>query len=123
MIFRFNQQTSGGKTITTFYSFEVVNMKGSEYQFWRYDDAKGKGVSPWTKIWHHNFGNEFKQGQGPQASNTIKIFMNGKNFTFIINGKRVGGTQDGSLSNGTIGMIVNLNGTEVAFKDLLLTHN
>jgi hypothetical protein len=31
--------------------------------------------------------------------------------------------QDGALKSGTVGMIVNLNGTEVAFKDLLLTHN
>ena len=31
--------------------------------------------------------------------------------------------QDNSLKSGTVGMIVNLNKTEVAFKNLLLTRN
>jgi hypothetical protein len=123
MIFRFTQRTTGGTTVTTFYSFEVVNTKGGEYQFWKYDDSKGKAVSPWTEIWHQPFGNEFHQGHGPQSVNTFKVFMNGKNFTFIVNGTTVKTTQDGSLADGTVGMIVNLNGTEVAFKNLLLTRN
>jgi hypothetical protein len=40
-----------------------------------------------------------------------------------VNGKKVGSVQDGALNSGTIGMIVNLNGTEIAFQNLLLTHN
>ena len=63
MIFRFNQQTKGNATTTTFYSFEVVNTNGGEYQFWKYDDTKGTN-NAWTEIWHGKFGNEFHQGHG-----------------------------------------------------------
>ncbi len=121
MIFRFSQQIKGGKTMTTFYSLEVVNTKGGEYQFWKYDDTKGTATSPWTKLWHQNFGKEFRMGQ--RANNTFKVFMNGKMFTMMVNGKKIGSVQDGALNSGTIGMIVNLNGTEIAFRDLLLTRN
>jgi hypothetical protein len=55
--------------------------------------------------------------------NTVKVFANGKNFTFTVNGKLIKTVQDSSLASGTIGMIVNYNGTEVAFTNLLLTHN
>ncbi len=120
MILRFNQQTKNGKTVTTFYSFEVVNTKGGEYQFWKYDDS---AASPWTEIWHQPFGTEFHEGHGAQSVNTFKVFANGSHFTFTVNGKVVKTAQDTALTNGTIGMIVNLNGTEVAFKNLLLTNN
>lgn len=120
MILRFNQQMKNGKMITSFYSFEVVNIKGGEYQFWKYDDSQ---ATTWTELWHQPFGTEFHQGHGDQATNTTKIFANGNNFTVIMNGKTVGKVQDGALTGGTIGMIVNLNGTEVAFKNLLLTKN
>lgn len=124
MIFRFTQQSKNGKNVTSFYSFEVVNTKGGEYQFWKYDDTTGGNTSPWTKIWNQNFGNEFHQGHNQQATNTIKVFMKGNTFTITVNGKQLGKTvQDGSLKSGTVGMIVNLNGTEVAFKDLLLTRS
>jgi hypothetical protein len=121
MIIRFSQKTQNSKTITTFYSFEVVNVQGGEYQFWKYDDSQAN--SPWTTIWHQPFGSEFHQGHGPKSVNTVKIFAEGKNFTFTVNGKLIKTVQDGSLTGGTIGMIVNYNGTEVAFKNLLLTRN
>ncbi|HZR39720.1 MAG TPA: protein kinase, partial [Ktedonobacteraceae bacterium] len=124
MIFRFNQDNKNGKSVTSFYSFEIVNTKGGEYQFWKYDDGQGGNTSPWTKLWTQAFGNEFHQGHGQQAVNTIKVSMKGNTFSFTINGKQLGKTvQDGALTKGTVGMIVNLNGTEVAFKDLLLTRN
>ena len=125
MIMRFNQQTKGKTTITTFYSFEVVNSKGGEYQFWKYDDSKGAAAAnaPWTKLWHQPRGGEFHQGQGMQNANTAKVFMNGAKFTITLNGKVLTTVQDAALTNGTVGMIVNLNGTEVAFKNLLLTRN
>jgi serine/threonine protein kinase len=122
MIFRFTQQTKGNTTATTFYSFEVVNTKGGEYQFWKYDDSKGAN-NAWTRIWHANFGKEFHQGHGAQASNTFRVFMRGNSFTFTVNGKVVKIAQDKSFQSGMVGMIVNLSGTEVAFKNLLLTRN
>ncbi len=120
MIMRFNQYKQNGKTITTFYSFEIVNTQGGEYQFWKYDNSQ---ASPWTEIWHQPFGTEFHEGHGPKSVNTVKIYANGSNFAFAVNGKVVKTLQDSSLKSGTIGMIVNLNGTEVAFKNLLLTKN
>ena len=125
MIMRFNQEMKGKTTITTFYSFEVVNSKGGEYQFWKYDDTKGASAAnaPWTKLWHQPFGDEFHEGNGIQNTNTVKVFMNGAKFTITVNGKVMTTVQDASLASGTVGMIVNLNGTEVAFKNLLLTRN
>ena len=125
MIMRFNQQMKGKTTITTFYSFEVVNSKSGEYQFWKYDDSKGATLAnaPWTKLWHQPLGGEFHQGQGIQNTNTVKVLMNGAKFTITVNGKVMTTVQDASLASGTVGMIVNLNGTEVAFKNLLLTRN
>jgi hypothetical protein len=123
MLFRFNQKTQNGKTVTTFYSFEVVNMKGGQYQFWLYNDGDAKATSPWKKLWSQNFGAEFHQGQGDKASNTVKVLMNGNKFTFTVNGKEIKTVQDNTLKSGQVGMIVNQNGTEVAFKNLLLTRS
>ncbi|RAQ96226.1 serine/threonine protein kinase [Thermogemmatispora tikiterensis] len=123
LILRFSQQTRGGKTVTTFYSFEVQNIKGGEYRFYKYDDSRGPNNAWGTPIWRKKFGSEFHQGQGPKNVNTLKVFANGSSFTFIVNGTIVGQTKDNSLPSGTVGMLVNLNGTEVAFKDLLITRN
>jgi hypothetical protein len=123
MILRFASQTQGNQSSITFYSFEVVNTHGGEYQFWKYDNSKGKSAHPWTSIWHHAFGGEFHQGQGSKNANTFKVIANGKNYIFLVNGKKVGTAQDASFSSGEIGMLVNLKGTEVAFSDLRLTYN
>jgi hypothetical protein len=123
MILRFSQNQVAGKKVTTFYSFEVVNTKGGQYRFYKYNDSKGSAATDWTMLWHQNFGNEYHQGQGSKNTNTFKVDMNGKNFTFIVNGKKVGTFQDGSFTCGTVGMLVNLKGTEVAFSNLLITHN
>jgi len=129
MIIRANSQNKNGKIVTTFYSFEVLNNKGGEYQFWKYDDSQGSSVSPWTKLWHHPFGSEFHQGHGPGSINTLKMIVNGKSFTLIVNGKQIMTVQDNSCQgcpctcSGGVGMLVNLKGTEVAFSNLKLTYN
>jgi serine/threonine protein kinase len=123
MIFRFNTKMSGGKQTTTFYSFEVENTNGGYYRLWKYDDTNTSSTGAWTDLWHSKFGQEFHEGHGPQATNTIKIAMNGNSFTFTVNGKTVGKATNNALTGGMIGMTVNLNGTEVAFKNLLVTHN
>lgn len=120
MIFRFSQQTHAGKTVTSFYSFEVVNIAGGEYRFYRYNDSHG-AANAWTELWHQNFGHEYHQGQGTKNKNTLIITSNGSNFTFTVNGKVVGKAHDTSLTSGTIGMLVNLKGTEVAFSNLKVT--
>lgn len=123
MMFRASIQTIHGKTISTFYTFEVLNKPGGEYQFWKYDDSKGTSVTPWSELWYHDFGNEFHEGQGPKSINTFKIFANGKTFTLLVNGKKVGTVQDSSFASGEVGMLVNLKGTEVAFSNLKLTYS
>jgi len=121
MIIRSSVQNKGGRTISTFYSFEVVNTPGGEYRFYKYDDSKGSAGSPWTELWHQAYSSEFHQGHGPKNINTFKIFAAGSNFTFTVNGKRVGHIQDRSLTSGGVGMLVNLKGTEVAFSNMLIT--
>ncbi|HYX49544.1 MAG TPA: hypothetical protein VE843_07365, partial [Ktedonobacteraceae bacterium] len=123
MIFRATLQNKNGKTFSMFYTLEVMNKAGGEYQFWKYDDRQGSGSSFWKKIASHPFGSEFHVGQGPKKINTFKIIANGKNFTLVVNGKKAWTFQDGSFTGGGVGMLVNLKGTEVAFSKLLLTHN
>ncbi len=123
MIFRANIQSKNGKTFTTFYTLEVLNKSGGEYQFWKYDDSQGSNTDSWKKLASHPFGSEFHVGQGPKSINTFKIITNGKYFTLVVNGKKAWTFQDGSFTTGGVGMLVNLKGTEVAFSNLLLTHN
>src|SRR6266516_4345283 len=122
MIIRATVQNKNGKTITTFFSFEVLNKVGGEYQFWKYDDSQGSSVNPWKKRGNHPFGKEFHEGQGPKSINTFKIIANSKNFTLLVNGKQVWSVQDSSFASGSVGMLVNLKGTEVAFSNLKLTY-
>lgn len=121
LILFLNTQLKNGKSVITFYSFEVVNTKKGEYQFLKYDSSKGQ--SPYITIWHHSFSSEFHQGHGAAYSNTIKVLVIRKYFTFWVNGMNVGSAQDSSIQNGQVGMLVNLNGTEVAFSNLQLTYN
>ena len=123
MIIRSSEHNAGGKSVTTFYSFEVVNTAGGEYRFYKYDDSQGSSSSPWTEIWHQPFGSEFHLGHGPQSINTCKISANGSHFIFTVNGKKVGEIQDHTLAEGGVGMLVNLKGTEVAFSNLLITRS
>jgi serine/threonine protein kinase len=123
MILRYSQKTKGNQTINTFYSFEVFNYNGGQYRFYKYDNSKGPAANPWTQVWSQVFGHEFHQGQGPGNINTIRVFAKGNTFTFTINGKTVGSAKDGSFTNGTVGMLVNLKGTEVAFSNMLITNN
>jgi hypothetical protein len=123
MILRYSQQTKGNQAINTFYSFEVFNYNGGQYRFYKYDNSKGSAVNPWTQVWSQAFGHEFHQGHGPGSINTIKVFASGNTFTFTINGKTVGNAKDSSFTNGTVGMLVNLKGTEVAFSNMLITNN
>ncbi|MEO6891329.1 MAG: protein kinase [Ktedonobacteraceae bacterium] len=123
MIIRYSTQAKNGKTITRFYTFEMVNKKGGEYQFWKYDDTWATKATPWTEIWHHPFGKEFHQGQGPAKVNTVKIFADSSHFTLTVNDKQVGTVKENSIASGVVGMLVNLKGTEVAFTDLQLTYH
>ena len=123
MILRYSQKTKGNQTINTFYSFEVFNYNGGQYRFYKYDNSKGPSVNPWTQVWSQVFGHEFRQGHGPGSINTIRVFTSGNTFTFTINGKTVGSAKDSSFTGGTVGMLVNLKGTEVAFSKMLITNN
>jgi hypothetical protein len=123
LVFHYNAPKKNGKTFSTFYFFGVASAKpGGEYQFWKYDDSLGSSVAAWTKLWHQPLGREYNFGQGSTKKNTFKVAVKGKSFTFFMNGKRVGATNDSFLTSGQIGMLVNLKGTEVSFSNLMLTH-
>jgi hypothetical protein len=123
MIFRATVQIKSGKAVTRFYTLEVLNKTGGEYQFWKYDDSLGPSSNLWEKLSSQPFGNEFHVGKGPKNINTFKLITNGKNFTLVVNGKKAWTFQDGSFTSGGVGMLVNLKGTEVAFSNLILTHH
>jgi hypothetical protein len=122
LILRFSTHQKNGKTVTSFYAFEVANTKMGEYQFWKYDNSVYSDVRAWTKLWSHPFGREFHAGHGT-GYNVFRVAVKGGKFTFSVNGKQIGTAQDNALTNGQIGMLVNLKGTEVAFSNLMLTHN
>lgn len=119
MIFRYNQQTKGGVSVSTFYSFEVVNTTGSngKYWFYKYDSSS---ANPWTPIWSQSFGTEFHEGQGAGSANIFKVLANGSSFSFVVNNKLITSKPvvDKSYASGDVGMLVNLDGTEVAFSNL-----
>lgn len=120
IVMRFSLHQQNGRTIQTFYCFDYEPADGI-YQFRMYNNGLTGGASAWSDIWHMQRGKEYHTGHG--ARNTIKVFAKGNDFTFFINGKRVGEARDNSLTSGQIGMVVNQQGAEVAFSDLILTYN
>jgi len=120
VVMRFSQHQQNGMTVQTFYCFDYEPADGI-YQFRMYNNGFGANASAWSDIWHTQRGREYHTGHG--AQNTIKVFANGNDFTFFVNGKRVGEARDNSLSSGQIGMVVNQQGAEVAFSNLILTYN
>lgn len=118
VVMRFSQNRQG--TVQTFYCFDYEPADGI-YQFRMYNNGFGANASAWSDIWHTQKGKEYHTGHG--AQNTFKVFTNGNDFTFFVNGKRVGEARDNSLSSGEIGMIVNQQGAEVAYSNLILTYN
>lgn len=120
MILNEHTQTIGGSRVATFYAFEILNRAGGQYQFWKYDGTKTG--NPWSEIWSKGFGSEFLQGSGPTHINTVAVASNGTMFTFTVNGTQVGTLHDSSFASGSVGMLVNLDGAEVAFSHLLVAH-
>ncbi len=122
MILDMTIQNTKGTQIIKFYALEVLNKAGGEYQFWKYDNSKNSG-SFWSRLWHKGFGKEFHEGSGPSHINILKVVAIGNTFTFIVNGDQVGTLKDSSFSSGYMGMLVNLNGAEIAFSNFLLTRS
>jgi serine/threonine protein kinase len=120
LVFRLSTHQQGGKVLTTFYAFVVANTPGGQYLLYKFDDSYS--VNPWTTLWSHPFGREYHYGHGAAGKNTFSVAIQGKKFTFVVNGKVLGSAQDDSLQNGQIGLLVNWGGTEVAFSNLLLTY-
>lgn len=123
IILRYTQKTVKGKDVEMFYTFEILNESGNyQYGFYKYDSTKQPG--PWTQIGKSiKPGKEFRGGHGANAINTVKIFANGSSFTFYVNGQQVGTAKDTTLQSGSMGMLVNLKGTEVAFSNMLITRS
>jgi hypothetical protein len=116
-----NQQDSGSLVITTFYAFEILNWNGHNgYRFFKYDNNT-KNATNWTTIASMNAGKELHPGQGPNAVNTVRVVDNAGSFTFYVNGQKVGTGKDTSLQPGYLGMLVNNQGTEVAYSNMLVT--
>ncbi len=126
IILRYNTTQQGGHALSSFYSFQILHTKsGALYEFRKYDDTLNNGVvtSNWNTIWHDAVGKEYHSGLGTVDDNTVSVAVKGSKFTFTVNGKHLGTAQDTQLKGGQIGMMVNLQGTEVAFSNLMLTQN
>ncbi len=124
LMLRYQTTTNDGKNRTMFYTFLVNHTtKNGQYVFRKYDLTDGSQDDPWHQLWNGNIGDEYHLGHGKDNNNTIKVTVDGDKFTFKVNDKEVGSANDGSLKNGEIGMLVNLKDTEVAFSNLIVTHN
>lgn len=122
IMLNYNVNTVKGAKIETFYTFEILNEgTSSQYGFYKYDKSKSY---PWIQIGKSiKPGKEFHGGHGKNAMNMVKVVENQGSFTFYVNGTKVGTAKDTSLKPGSVGMLVNLKGTEVAFSDMLITRS
>jgi serine/threonine protein kinase len=120
VVLRYSEHQQDGRTVKTFYCFDYEPADGI-YQFRMYNSGFAADASAWSDIWHMRSGREYRTGH--RAQNTVKVFANGSDFTFFVNGKRVGETRDNSLTSGQVGMVVNQQGAEVAYSNLILTYN
>ncbi|HXR66659.1 MAG TPA: hypothetical protein VN729_12080 [Ktedonobacteraceae bacterium] len=120
IMLNYHDKTVKGKKEVSFYAFEIVNDgTASQYNFYKYDNRESY---PWQLIGKASkAGKEFHSGHGSHAMNVVKVTENANSFTFYINGHQVGTAKDGSLKPGSVGMLVNLKGTEVAFSNMLIT--
>lgn len=118
-----NQKNSGSLVITTFYAFEILNQNGhNAYRFFKYNNDT-KQATNWTSIGTLNTpGKELHPGQGPKALNTVKVIDDAGSFTFYVNGQKIGTAHDTSLQPNYLGMLVNNQGTEVAYTNMLVTN-
>ena len=83
----------------------------------------GHGDQPETQGGRHQFlkGDPGLGDANAALANTFKVIANGSSFSFQVNGKSLGKpTVDKSYASGYVGMLVNLDGTEIAFSNLLI---
>jgi hypothetical protein len=121
IVFNYNEKTVKGEKEESFYAFEILNDgTDSQYNLYKYDNRVSY---PWELIKSLKAGNEFHGGHGAHAVNVVKVTKNADSFTFYVNDYQVGTAKDGSLKAGSVGMLVNLKGTEVAFSNMLITRS
>ncbi|MBO0780692.1 MAG: protein kinase, partial [Ktedonobacteraceae bacterium] len=120
IFFRYSEKKKDGKTYQVFYALQIT-PSDKKYWFKKYDGSATD--NQWESIQGWPFGKEYHSGLGPKFKNTVKVSMNGDRFTFTVNGKQIGTAKNGALPSGSIGMVVNHKGTEVAFSNMILTYN
>jgi hypothetical protein len=105
----------------SYYAFLInPNKAKPTYEFQKYDNSQNP-KDPRTTLWTGPVGDEYHLDH--KIPNVLRISADGNHFVFNVNGKDVSSKDDGSLTAGQIGMIVNLRDTEVAFSQLLLTYH
>lgn len=101
----------------SYYLFEVTASNGGQYGFLRSDG--GHWMPPLASGAIPDLLNP--QGQ----SNVLSVTARGSTFTFAINGQQIGkivrDTTRAALASGSIGLVVEEPGTEVAFSHLLIS--
>lgn len=120
LIFGYTTTNQDGRTITRFYALSITNINASqeEYRFalFHYDNTRS---DPWGQPLFQSRSHAFHAGL--DTSNTIKITAAAHDLTFTANNQVIGTVHNVTMNRGGIGMGVNLNGSEVAFKNLLIT--
>jgi hypothetical protein len=130
MIFNYKDYGNGK---VSFYMLRVNNDDSSgnmSYEFDKYDNRNtGSNASPYQQIFpssNNTPGNGKETGyefRGPHQANQYTVIDNNGNFTFEVNGTKIGTAKDTTLSGGGLGMGVSQRGTETAFSNLSLLSN
>ncbi|HEY3992160.1 MAG TPA: hypothetical protein VGM01_04680 [Ktedonobacteraceae bacterium] len=118
VMLNYNVSTHKSSRMESFYVFEIRNEgANSHYGFYEYNSSR---LAPWQQIGQSiKPGHEFHGGHG---TNIIKVVEHTGSFTFYVNNQQVGTARvDSPLKTGSVGMLVNQKGTEVAFSNMLVT--
>src|SRR5262249_7041633 len=104
---------------TRYYLFEITTWNNGQYGFLRYD-----GADHWSRLADGRIANFSAHTDQP---NILNITAKGNAFTFSINGKQSGktilDTSQLALSSGEIGLVVEEQGSEVAFSHLYISQD
>jgi hypothetical protein len=117
----FDYTTTQGKSgeVKHFYALTFANSTDKpEAMLFSYNNNNNPPSSPWSMIAHVPVPLHQQMGE----ANTLKMTILGKSMTLIVNGQRVTSKISTAISGaGSVGLMVNLEGSEVAFQNLLIT--
>lgn len=105
-----------------FYTFELTrNSSGGRLAVFVYDNSQ---IYPWQELWSSEISKNLVQvfHSQPGQANTLKVTATTNSLTLMVNDRAVGTMINHTkIGTGQFGMLVNLQGSEIAFQNMLIT--